>query len=136
MRFRNFSRFDLFSSFHIRVNCWSLSSAIVVTASTLDENAGTTGKRPTRFTTGIEGRRCEGPLVDKPFLRNPRAATWTTSVRKCHNQVVADRFGSIHSQGELRRRTPRLPALKVPRAAAVLARNHELVSVHEPIRQH
>src|SRR5437899_6601064 len=73
MRFRNFARFDLFSSFHIRVNCWSLSSAIGATASTLDENAGPGRGGRLGSSWELEDVRREEPRTHKAFLRNSRA---------------------------------------------------------------
>src|SRR5437879_1260369 len=72
MRFRNFARFDLFSSFHIRVNCWSLPSAIVATASTLDENAGQGRTGRLGSSRELEDGRREEPRAHKAFLPTSR----------------------------------------------------------------
>src|SRR5437016_11762730 len=68
MRLRNFSRFDLFSSFHMRVNCWFLkSSTIDSTAPRLGGN--TVGVRDGQSVLPVaEDNRSEENLVHKPFL--------------------------------------------------------------------
>src|SRR5947199_70136 len=69
---RDFARFDLFSSFHIRVNCWSLSSAIAATASTLDENAGQGRTGRLGSSRELEDGRREEPRAHKAFLPTSR----------------------------------------------------------------
>src|SRR5438034_8627470 len=68
MRLRNFSRFDLFSSFHMRVNCWFLkSSTIDGTAPRLGGN--TVGVQDGQSVLPVaEDNRSEENLVHKPFL--------------------------------------------------------------------
>src|SRR2546428_673223 len=93
MRFRNFARFDLFSSFHIRVNCWSLSSAILTTASTLDENAGQGRTGRLGSSRELEDVRREEPRAHKAFLRTLRA--WPASIRERNDEIATDRFDPV-----------------------------------------
>src|SRR5947209_11795488 len=127
MRFRNFARFDLFSSFHIRVNCWSLSSAIVATASTLDENAAKAERadsvRHGNWRTSVARNRA----LIRLFFR--RHGSRPVSIRERDDQIVSDRFDPIGGEGELRGQFLRLARLEIPRAVAILAGNQELLAV-------
>src|SRR3989475_12923240 len=100
MRFRNFARFDLFSSFHIRVNCWSLSSAIVATASTLDENAGQS--RTGRLGSSRDWRTsvARNRALIRLFFRD--SDDRAVSIREGDDQIVSDRFDPVGGEGELR----------------------------------
>src|SRR2546425_12865054 len=95
MGFRNSARFDWFASFHIRVNCWSLSSAIGATASTLDDNAGPGHGRRLGSSWELEDVRREEPRTHKAFLRNSRAAP---SICERHDQVVRHGFSLVGRQ--------------------------------------
>src|SRR5206468_9089738 len=131
MRLRNFCCFDLFSSFHMRVNCWFLkSSTIDGTASRSGEKLGRRARRPTRFVRTLRTEVARGPSLISLF------SGLSASVRKGDDHLVADHFDPIHVQRELRGCILRLPGLKIPRAIAVLADNRDPLPVHMAVGQH
>src|SRR6266704_3555633 len=134
MRFRNFARFDLFSSFHIRVNCWSLSSAMVATASKLEENAGQGPTGRLGASRELEDGRREEPRAHKAFL--PTCGDRPVSIREGDDQIVRDRFDPVDGEGKLRGQFLRLPGLEIPRTVAVLAGDQELLAVHQAVGEH
>src|SRR5438445_6649366 len=91
MRLRNFSRFDLFSSFHMRVNCWFLkSSTIDGTAPRLGGN--TVGVRDGQSVLPVaEDNRSEENLVHKPFSRS-RLGTQYVKVTITSSPTVSIRY--------------------------------------------
>src|SRR3989449_8834503 len=56
------------------------------------------------------------------------------SIRERDDQIVSDRFDPIGGEGELRGQVLRLARLEIPRAAAILVRNDELLAVHKAVR--
>src|SRR5438034_7208904 len=71
MRLRNFSRFDLLSSFHMRVNCWFLKSSTIDAPpqGSAGETRSTCETADSVRPNAEDGSR-EGALAHKPFLRS------------------------------------------------------------------
>src|SRR5437879_7051505 len=131
MRLRNFSRFALFSSFHMRVNCWFLkSSTIDGTAPRLGGN--TVGVRTAnRF---FRSRRTTG--ARRTSFISLFSLPTRSSVCEGDDHVVADRFDSVHVQRKFRGKILRLARLKVPGAVAILAYDDDPLPVDVAVRQH
>src|SRR5438132_9325154 len=131
MRLRNFTRFDLFSSFHMRVNCWFLKS------STIDGTAPRLGGN----TVGARDGQSVLPVAeDNRARRTSFISLFSLPTRRsiCEgdDQVVTDRFDSVDVQRKFRGKILRLARLEIPRAVAVLAYDGDPLPVHMAVRQH
>src|SRR5437867_12915322 len=109
---RNFSCFDLFASFHIRVNCWSLSA--IESPPPSQENHVRPGREscPDLPVEDVADERERGDKSCAGFTPRPL-------VCEDHDDFVPDDVGLVDVEGELRGSRLRLPGLEVERAIAL-----------------